>query len=174
MKATADFWRDWISQSTYTGPHRGAVERSLITLKALTYALTGAIVAAPTTSLPEEIGGVRNWDYTFCWLRDLRGPGLPHHGPPRRRPRPVGGPPPYGGEPGPARPRPGGGAVRDPRRGGRRLRAGRGGRPERHRRDRDRGLRRRPGGLPTHLRTLPRDGRVPARHPPPSSACSTA
>lgn len=70
MKATADFWRDWISQSTYTGPHRGVVERSLITVKALTYALTGAIVAAPTTSLPEEIGGVRNWDYTFCWLRD--------------------------------------------------------------------------------------------------------
>ncbi|MFI9210326.1 glycoside hydrolase family 15 protein [Streptomyces sp. NPDC053253] len=70
MKATADFWKDWLAQSTYTGPHRGAVERSLITLKALTYALTGAIVAAPTTSLPEEIGGVRNWDYTFCWLRD--------------------------------------------------------------------------------------------------------
>ncbi|MFD9052755.1 glycoside hydrolase family 15 protein [Streptomyces zaomyceticus] len=70
MKGTADFWRDWIGQSTYAGPHQEAVERCLIILKALTYAPSGAIVAAATASLPEEIGGVRNWDYTFCWLRD--------------------------------------------------------------------------------------------------------
>ncbi|MGW7312234.1 glycoside hydrolase family 15 protein [Streptomyces sp. NPDC054865] len=70
LKETGDVWREWIAQSTYTGPHREAVERSLITLKGLTYAPTGAIVAAATTSLPEEIGGVRNWDYRYCWLRD--------------------------------------------------------------------------------------------------------
>lgn len=67
---TAARWSNWIGKSNYRGPHRKPVERSLITLKALTYDRSGGFVAAPTTSLPEKVGGVRNWDYRFCWLRD--------------------------------------------------------------------------------------------------------
>ena len=67
--ATA-WWQQWSDQCTTTGAHRDLVVRSLITLKALTYGPTGGLVAAPTTSLPEDIGGVRNWDYRYCWLRD--------------------------------------------------------------------------------------------------------
>jgi GH15 family glucan-1,4-alpha-glucosidase len=67
---TSRFWQDWSARCTYHGPYREPVIRSLITLKALTYRPTGGIVAAATTSLPEDIGGTRNWDYRYCWLRD--------------------------------------------------------------------------------------------------------
>ena len=70
VASTVDFWTGWASRCTYDGPYRDAVMRSLITLKAMTYQPTGGIVAAATTSLPEHIGGVRNWDYRYCWLRD--------------------------------------------------------------------------------------------------------
>ena len=67
---TAHFWQDWVGQSTYTGRWREEVQRSAITLKLLTYAPTGGLVAAPTAGLPEQIGGERNWDYRFTWVRD--------------------------------------------------------------------------------------------------------
>ncbi|MEX2177186.1 MAG: glycoside hydrolase family 15 protein [Gemmatimonadaceae bacterium] len=70
LAATETFWREWSARCTYRGEWQEPVRRSLLTLKALTYAPTGGIVAAPTTSLPEHIGGPRNWDYRFCWLRD--------------------------------------------------------------------------------------------------------
>jgi GH15 family glucan-1,4-alpha-glucosidase len=70
LETTRDFWEKWTARCTYQGQYREAVIRSLITLKALTYQPTGGIVAAATTSLPEDIGGVRNWDYRYCWLRD--------------------------------------------------------------------------------------------------------
>ncbi len=70
LKQTEEWWQEWSGRCTYQGPWRDAVMRSLITLKALTYAPTGSIVAAPTTSLPEKLGGVRNWDYRICWVRD--------------------------------------------------------------------------------------------------------
>jgi len=70
LQDTEDFWTEWSSHCTYQGDNSDLVMRSLITLKALTYGPTGGIVAAPTTSLPEKLGGERNWDYRFCWLRD--------------------------------------------------------------------------------------------------------
>ena len=80
---TARFWRGWLHRSTYTGRWREMVARSAITLKLMTYAPTGALVAAPTTGLPEQVGGERNWDYRYTWIRDgsfsiyaLLGPGL--------------------------------------------------------------------------------------------------
>lgn len=69
-KQTCEWWKEWSSRCTYRGSYRNCVIRSLITLKSMTYAPSGGIVAAATTSLPEQLGGVRNWDYRYCWLRD--------------------------------------------------------------------------------------------------------
>lgn len=70
LARTENHWRDWSARSTVEGKYAAPIRRSLITLKALAYEPTGGIVAAPTTSLPEHLGGTRNWDYRYCWLRD--------------------------------------------------------------------------------------------------------
>jgi GH15 family glucan-1,4-alpha-glucosidase len=70
LEDTLGFWTEWTGRMLYKGPHADAVERSLITLKAMTFRPSGGVVAAPTTSLPEQMGGTRNWDYRYCWLRD--------------------------------------------------------------------------------------------------------
>jgi GH15 family glucan-1,4-alpha-glucosidase len=70
LARTEAWWREWSGRCVYSGPYRDEVLTSLIALKAMTYERTGGMVAAPTTSLPEDVGGVRNWDYRYCWLRD--------------------------------------------------------------------------------------------------------
>ncbi len=70
LDRTETFWTEWIGRCSYSGDRSGDIQRSLLTLKALTFSPTGGVVAAPTTSLPEQLGGPRNWDYRYCWLRD--------------------------------------------------------------------------------------------------------
>ncbi|RAG31462.1 glycoside hydrolase family 15 protein, partial [Burkholderia multivorans] len=70
LEGTVGFWRSWLAGSTYRGRWREMVNRSAITLKLLTYAPTGALIAAATAGLPEQLGGARNWDYRFTWIRD--------------------------------------------------------------------------------------------------------
>ncbi|MGE3280037.1 MAG: glycoside hydrolase family 15 protein [Alphaproteobacteria bacterium] len=70
IDATVRWWRDWLGRCRYDGPYADHVKRSALVLKLLTFSLSGAVIAAPTASLPETIGGSRNWDYRFCWLRD--------------------------------------------------------------------------------------------------------
>jgi GH15 family glucan-1,4-alpha-glucosidase len=70
LARTEQWWREWTGRCAYGGPYRDEVVTSLIALKAMTYETTGALIAAPTTSLPEDVGGERNWDYRYCWLRD--------------------------------------------------------------------------------------------------------
>src|SRR5699024_9310342 len=70
LERTRQMWRDWSAQVTPDGPYAELVHRSLLVLRGLTHGRTGGVVAAPTTSLPESSGGVRNWDYRYCWLRD--------------------------------------------------------------------------------------------------------
>jgi GH15 family glucan-1,4-alpha-glucosidase len=70
LARTEAWWRDWSGRGVYDGAYPDAVRTSLVVLKAMTHELTGALVAAPTTSLPEDVGGARNWDYRYCWLRD--------------------------------------------------------------------------------------------------------
>jgi GH15 family glucan-1,4-alpha-glucosidase len=70
LARTEAWWQEWSSRSQYAGAYQDEVRRSLIVLKAMTYETTGALIAAPTTSLPEDLGGLRNWDYRYCWLRD--------------------------------------------------------------------------------------------------------
>ncbi len=70
FRETVQFWEQWLAQSTYEGRWRETLNRSAITLKLMTYAPTGALVAAPTAGLPEQVGGERNWDYRFTWVRD--------------------------------------------------------------------------------------------------------